>query len=79
MVVQENGATLLGRNWLEEYCLDWNAIHSLQLTKSSLESVLTQYQELFDAGLGTFNGPPIELWVDKDATPCLSQEKFLIA
>ena len=69
VVVQGNGATLLGRNWLEEICLDWNAIHSLQLTRSSLESVLAKYQRLFDADLGTFNGPPIQLWVDKDATP----------
>lgn len=69
IVVQGNGVTLLGRNWLEVIRLDWHLIHSTHFHNPSLESLLNKYQGLFATDLGVFNGPPIELWVDKDAPP----------
>lgn len=46
MVVKDKGPSLLGRNWLTKFCLNWQKIFSVQ-TNHFLDSLLKQYEDLF--------------------------------
>lgn len=48
-VLQGQGPSLFGRNWLESVCLDWCEIHSVVM--SSLQEVLDRHQPVFQPGL----------------------------
>ena len=70
VVVEGNGPSLLGRNWLKYIKLDWGRIaqmHSTRLT--TLNSVLDQHQALFKESLGTIEPYRATLHVQPDATP----------
>ena len=51
LVVEGNGPSLMGRNWLTELCLDWKTVHAMSLSHS-LEDVLEQNKEIISKGLG---------------------------
>ena len=53
VVVRGNGPTLLGRNWLKHFVLDWNTIRSVQLEKDQLLGLLNEYADVFADKLGT--------------------------
>ena len=54
VVIEGKGSDLFGRNWLQQFRLDWNSIHQLQ--GDALQEVLTWYQSVFEPGLGTLKG-----------------------
>ena len=54
LVIKGNGPSLLGRDWLKHFELDWKAIYTLQ--RETLEVVLAQHKDVFQEGLGTLNG-----------------------
>ena len=41
LVVKHSGPSLLGRNWLQKFTLDWREIHSIQLNPT--EALLEKY------------------------------------
>ena len=47
VVVRGNGPTLLGRNWLKHFVLDWNTIMSVQLEKDEVLGLLNEYADVF--------------------------------
>ena len=53
-VLQGQGPSLFGRNWLESVCLDWREIHSVVM--SSLQEVLDCHQPVFQPGLSKMRG-----------------------
>ena len=53
-VLQGQGPSLFGRNWLESVCLDWREIHSVVM--SSLQEVLDRHQPVFQPGLSKMRG-----------------------
>lgn len=67
LVVENEGANLMGQNWLKVIQLDWSAIK--QARRSTLQDVLGQHSELFQPGLGTLRGYEAKLHVDANATP----------
>ena len=67
VVVKGNGPMLLGRNWLKAIKLNWSDIYCVRAP--GLQDVLNKYPEVFQSGLGTFNGPEVSLVVDADAPP----------
>ena len=67
LVVESDGVSLMGRNWLKVIRLDWSAIH--QTRRSTLQDVLDRHSELFQPGLGTLRGYEAKLHVDSNATP----------
>ena len=76
IVVEGNGPTLLGRNWLQggqKVQLDWKNIFFTQSTQgglnTKLQDILTRYQEVFKEGLGTYKGGEVRLDIDPKATP----------
>ena len=60
-------ATLLGRNWLSAIRLNWGSLH--YTCSRGLQDLLTEYAEVFQKGLGKYNGPKVTIEVDSKATP----------
>ena len=70
VVIQGDGPTLLGRNWLKYIKLDWNKIAVIHSTKPELWKVLSQKHEaLFQDDLGTVSSYQATLNLKPDATP----------
>lgn len=67
VVVKGKGPTLLGRNWLESIRLNWGTIH--YVPSKSLQELLSIYEDVFQEGLGTWEGYEANIEVDTDATP----------
>ena len=67
IVVVGSGPSLLGRNWLAQFRLDWKAIHSLKQT--ALSQLLEKHAAIFEPGLGTLKGVEATILVDPKAQP----------
>ena len=67
IVVKGDRPTLLGRSWLAKIQLNWREIHSL--SSSGLQELLSQYDDVFQEGLGTFQGYEAKIEVTPNATP----------
>ena len=67
LVVEGNGPSLLGRNWLTKIRLDWNSIY--HMTSREVEATAARHPRLFEEGLGKLEGYQAKLHVDKDAKP----------
>ncbi|XP_039524968.1 uncharacterized protein K02A2.6-like [Pimephales promelas] len=70
VVVPGTGPNLLGRGWIKEFGMEWEAIHKIQgMENITLTEVLSQHSELFKEELGELRGPPAKIYVDKEAVP----------
>ena len=70
VVVEGNGPSLLGRNWLKYLRLDWKNIFSVQTAKMKpLHALLQQHQILFSKELGEIHPFTASLPIKSDATP----------
>ena len=67
LVLKANGPNLMGRNWLENICLNWASLK--QLGKPNLEEVLNKYDDLFTDELGKLNGVTAKIYVDPTTKP----------
>ena len=67
LVVQGEGPSLLGRNWLRVFRLDWNMIH--QLSGGELQELVDRHGEVFQAELGTLRGYEAKIHVEPGAKP----------
>ena len=67
VVVEGNGPTLMGRNWLSKIKLNWSKIH--YIVNAGLSELLHKYHEVFQDGLGTFQGYQAKIEVDPEAVP----------
>ena len=68
LVVEGEGPSLIGQNWLTEVSLDWKAVHAISLSQS-LEGILEQNKEIFRKGLGKIKGIEAKLYVNTQAKP----------
>jgi len=66
LVVQDDGHTLFGRNWLFAIKLNWEGIHSVRY--SPLESVLECHQPVFKKRLGKLKDYEAKINVDSRAS-----------
>ncbi len=69
LVVQGNGPSLLGRDWLAKIRLDWSELHSIQSSTVPLEEVLAAHSDLFKDEFGTVRGTTANIQVDPSACP----------
>ena len=71
VIVQGQGPTLLGRNWLKVLKLDWQTIKSLNVgTGQDQVNLLKQeYKHLFKGSLGKLKGVVVDLEVKEGAKP----------
>ena len=56
VVVDGDGPSLLGRDWLGRFRVDWGEVHELRLSPGTLESLLAKHANLFGNELGTIRG-----------------------
>ena len=68
IVVEGNGPSLIGRDWLQRIKLNWADIRSVH-ANTSLEQVLTEHSSLFKDELGTIEGVTAKLHIDPSAKP----------
>ena len=70
-VVAGNGASLLGRNWLQHLRLDWNTIGAIAIESNAegLNQLLSNYTTLFSDELGTLQPFKAKIQVRPDAPP----------
>ena len=50
-VLEGNGPSLIGRNWLHSIKLNWGSINKMS---SKLDEVLSEHKEVFQEELGVF-------------------------
>ena len=67
IVVEGEGPSLFGRDWLRTIRLNWKNI--CQIQRKELSAILEQYKEVFQPGLGTLKGYKAKIVVDPNATP----------
>ncbi len=68
LVVQGNGPSLLGRDWLAKITLDWPSMNKVTAS-SAPEDVLKARSALFSKELGKLKGVKVSLYVKPDAQP----------
>ena len=70
VVVEGSGPTLLGRNWLKHFRLNWNSIKTVLLQQNvHLNALLEEYKDPFTDELGTIHPFKAKLAVDPTANP----------
>ena len=74
LVVKGDGPSLLGRDWLSELRLDWEAIHNV-CVQDHLETILDDHSELFKDELGLIRGVKAKIHVDQQAHPCFCKPR----
>ena len=67
-VVKGSGTTLLGRDWLQKFRLDWKTIFKLHTTLT-LQEVLDGHEEVFSDKLGTLKDYKVKFYLEEQATP----------
>lgn len=67
IVVEGNGSSLLGRNWLKVIKVDWESVKKMSSTP--LDNLLAQYQKVFQEGLGTLKDIQANLTIKPGAKP----------
>ena len=68
-VVEGNGPTLLGRDWLHSILLDWASIKAVSGVDSRVDMLVQKYPEVFQEGLGTLKHHRATLHLKLGATP----------
>ena len=66
LVIDRDGPSLLGRNWLACFQLDWKAIHTIQ--HMTLNNLLKKYESVLSPGLGTLKGFEAKIHVNPNVT-----------
>ena len=73
IVVQGDGPSLLGRDWLQWLQLDWSHLHQVSSSsnaiKPRLQGILDEHPEVFEDELGQIRGTTAKIFVDEETTP----------
>ena len=69
-VVEGNGPTILGRDWLRHLRLDWATLnHISEVESSELKKLLKDHSVLFAEGLGKIKGTTARLYLKEGGRP----------
>ena len=69
VVIQGNGDTLLGRDWLSHLRLDWKSIAYQTKENPKLLEILDKYEEVFRDELGLVDMVQVALHLKEGSTP----------
>ena len=72
LVVEGNGSSLMGRDWLMRIKLDWSQLHAIHGTTNhspTLATLLEKHKQLFNKELGTIQGVRAKLHIAPNAQP----------
>ena len=76
IVASGRGPSLLGRDWLTKFCLDWTHLCNNHVCYSlSLQGILADYSTVFDTELGSLKGFTATIHVDPAAQPCFCKPR----
>ena len=65
LIVEGDGPSLFGRNWLSELRLDWKKMFLIRVDlQQNLQSTLEQHKDVFKPELGTLNGVEAKIHVE---------------
>lgn len=67
LVVKGSGSTLMGRDWIKKFKLDWSSVN--RVTPESVEELCERYPEVFQHNLGKVTGIKAKLHVIPGAVP----------
>ena len=67
LVIEGEGPSLLGRNWLKHIKLDWKSIHIMK--GDDLQLMLERHRGAFRDGLGKLQGYQAKIIIEPEATP----------
>lgn len=76
VVVEGDGSPLPGCNWLKTIQLNWSTIHSVLST--GVQEVVSRYGDVFQPGLGKYQGFHARIDVDPNATPRFYQARTVL-
>ena len=68
-IVEGDGPSLFGRDWLQEIQLDWRNINQVQMPIPELDDVFKKYTDLFKPELGEIEGVTVDIQVDPKSQP----------
>ena len=68
LVVEGQGPSLFGRNWLSSFQLNWELIKHIQ-DDIKIETLISKYHEVFQEDLGTLKNVAAKIHVDPRAIP----------
>ena len=70
VIVEGDGPTLTGHNWLHRFRLDWAQLHKVDTAHSTqLDEMLARASNLFRPGLGKLEGMEAKLYLKPNAQP----------
>jgi hypothetical protein len=69
VVVEGEGPPLFGRTWLQQIRLPWEEMLNVNSVNSDLDSLLTDFSELFRDELGCLKGYEAHIEIDEGAKP----------
>ena len=69
LVVDGDGPSLLGRDWLHKIKLDWQELYHTQVTQPSVQTVLDKYKQVFNNEIGTVKDTAAKFQIDSEAMP----------
>ena len=78
LVVEGNGPSLFGRNWLEKLKLNWSQLQSDQvcsITNVSLQEVLRKHSVVFKEDLGCVQGSEAKIYFAVTSSPQVLQSQ----
>ena len=67
IVVNGQGPSLLGRDWMDKLKLNWQEVH--QVKCSPLQEMFQKYRTFFTEGIGTWKNYKAKLLVDRSVPP----------
>ena len=68
-MVEGDGPSLLGCNWLYKIKLDWHELYHTQVLPSTLQTVLGKHEEIFNDEIGTVKEVVGKFQLDSQALP----------
>ena len=76
-VLEEDGPTLFGRDWLEYLHLNWKMIKftTAEAVDGSVKSLLEKYRDVFSSELGLVKSFEAKLEVKPDTPPCFKRPR----
>ena len=78
-VVEQEGPTLFGRNWLEQIQLDWKAIQWASAeSHEDMKPLIDKYNNVFSDELGAITGFEAHLEVKPQATPVFCKARPIL-
>lgn len=68
VIVKGEGASLFGRNWLQQIRLNWSSVNSIN-TDDSVQEIINRHPALFRSEIGTLQGVKAKLFVPPETQP----------